>query len=136
MPSSKSTATAETTADKEAAYDLLTPSEKKTLDILSRHRGRGNAIHMASLAREVGTTARRIRGIVQTLAVTYGYPIGKGVADGYFWIETYEENRRVIDLHWTHAMSNLAYVAARRRIGRVQFFKDIEEELGQLSLFG
>ena len=73
-----------------ATTPTLSPDEQAVLDVLLRHRGRGQAIHKEQLAASIGLDVRKVRLVIVRLIEEHGQPIGSisTAPAGYFLVET------------------------------------------------
>jgi hypothetical protein len=115
----------------------LDAHEARVMHVLTRHRGRAQAIRARDLAAEAGVageTARRaspreIQEIVHRLRCEHGFPIASTAARpaGYYLPESAAEVEAFVREQRRKALGTLAAIAAVRRIA-------LPELLGQLAL--
>ena len=95
--------------------------------LVSRHRGRGNAVKLQTLMMMSGKNERVVRGIVEQLVVTHRMRIG-ATERGYYMIETAE------DLSAALARPIAQIKAMARRLRVLMEPREWRELLGQLTL--
>ena len=108
-----------------------TPLEQAMIGILALHRGRGAAISMASVARELGIGSRPVQRIIKHLIEDHGEPIGSATVPptGYYVITNEPEVRAAV-AQLEHRLGSLARRIARlRRIAPEEVFGQMRMEL-------
>lgn len=95
----------------------LSESEQAVFDVLGRHRGRGQAMGLDTVAAYTGLSERDVQSAVAVLIEHHGVPIGSAVKKpmGYYLIETEAELAESLS-QLTHRITALARrVAALKR---------------------
>ena len=109
-----------------------TAQERRFLELLRPHQGKGRVVSLGLFAERLQTTPRMVKEYVQSLRVEFGVQVGasrEGESGGYYLCSTYEESVESTEQMFRQAVSMLK-VVNQMRGGR----QGIEQLLTQLRL--
>ena len=113
--------------------EQLSAEEARVWDVLQEHRGKGQAITNAEIARQAEVPERLARWCLKSLTEAHRKPIGSLPGRGVFIVADLDERQEVIRFYKNHALSLLKRMCILERYNTEALLGQIKLNLDELA---